>query len=56
MQGLISKMIQVLLVDYKPSLSTLKNVVDGIQSMDSNLLSIDSTLVAVCNMFSSKDL
>ncbi|WP_258355552.1 DUF5906 domain-containing protein [Staphylococcus aureus] len=35
LQGLISKMIQVLLVDYKPSLSTLKNVVDGIQkSMD----------------------
>ncbi len=31
LQGLISKMIQVLLVDYKPSLSTLKNVVDGIQ-------------------------
>ena len=24
-------MIQVLLVDYKPSLSTLKNVVDGLQ-------------------------
>ncbi|MEB7038707.1 DUF5906 domain-containing protein [Staphylococcus gallinarum] len=31
LQGLISKMIQVLLVGYKPSLSTLKNVVDGIQ-------------------------
>ncbi|HCA7045334.1 TPA: DNA primase, partial [Staphylococcus pseudintermedius] len=31
LQGLISKMIQVLLVDYKPSLSTLKNVVDGLQ-------------------------
>ncbi|HDE5069964.1 TPA: DNA primase [Staphylococcus aureus] len=31
LQVLISKMIQVLLVDYKPSLSTLKNVVDGIQ-------------------------
>lgn len=31
LQDLISKMIQVLLVDYKPSLSTLKNVVDGLQ-------------------------
>lgn len=31
LQGLISKMIQVLLVDYKPSLSTLKNIVDGLQ-------------------------
>ncbi len=27
LQGLISKMIQVLLVDYKPSLSTLTNIV-----------------------------
>ncbi|MGV3245045.1 DUF5906 domain-containing protein [Staphylococcus sp. 11262D007BW] len=31
LQDLISKMIQVLLVDYKPSLSTLRNVVDGLQ-------------------------
>ena len=31
-QGLISKMIQVLLVDYKPSLSILKNVVAGLQN------------------------
>ncbi|MDW8543467.1 DUF5906 domain-containing protein [Staphylococcus sp. KG4-3] len=31
LQGLISKMIHVLLVDYKPSLSTLKNIVDGLQ-------------------------
>ncbi|MEB7822018.1 DUF5906 domain-containing protein [Staphylococcus xylosus] len=31
LQGLISKMIQVLLVDYKPSLSTLTNIVNGIQ-------------------------
>ncbi|MEJ7264907.1 DNA primase, partial [Staphylococcus epidermidis] len=31
LQDLISKMIQVLLVEYKPSLSTLKNVVDGLQ-------------------------
>ncbi|HDF5853829.1 DUF5906 domain-containing protein [Staphylococcus sp. GDH8C109P] len=32
LQGLISKMIQVLLVDYKPSLSILKNVVVGLQN------------------------
>lgn len=31
LQGLISKMIQVLLVDYKPSLSTLTNIVNGLQ-------------------------
>ena len=31
LQGLISKMIQVLLVDYKPSLSILKSIVDGLQ-------------------------
>ncbi|HCW8436787.1 TPA: DNA primase [Staphylococcus aureus] len=31
LQGLISKMIQVLLIDYKPSLSTLTNIVNGIQ-------------------------
>ncbi|MCA2503655.1 DUF5906 domain-containing protein [Staphylococcus xylosus] len=32
LQGLISKMIQVLIVDYKPSLSILKNVVVGLQN------------------------
>lgn len=32
LRGIISKMIQVLLVGYKPSLSTLKNVVNGIQN------------------------
>lgn len=32
LQGLISKMIQVLLVDYKPSLSTLTNIVNGLQT------------------------
>ena len=31
LQGLISKMIHVLLVDYKPSLSTLTNIVNGLQ-------------------------
>ncbi|MCV9409489.1 DUF5906 domain-containing protein [Staphylococcus aureus] len=31
LQGLISKMIQVLLIDYKPSLSTLTNIVNGLQ-------------------------
>ncbi|MDK9864138.1 DUF5906 domain-containing protein [Staphylococcus equorum] len=31
LKGLISKMIQVLLVDYKPSLSTLTNIVNGLQ-------------------------
>lgn len=31
LQGLISKMIQVLLVDYKPSLSTLTSIVNGLQ-------------------------
>lgn len=31
LQGLISKMIQMLLVDYKPSLSTLTNIVNGLQ-------------------------
>lgn len=31
LQGLISKMIQVLLVDYKPSLSTLTNIGNGLQ-------------------------
>lgn len=31
LQGLISKLIQVLLVDYKPSLSTLTNIVNGLQ-------------------------
>src|SRR5699024_7434098 len=31
LRDVIAKMIQVLLVGYKPSLSTLKNVVDGIQ-------------------------
>lgn len=31
LQGLISKMIQVLLIDYKPSLSTLTNIVKGLQ-------------------------
>lgn len=31
LRDIISKMIQVLLVGYKPSLSTLKNVVNGIQ-------------------------
>lgn len=32
LRGIISKMIQVLLIGYKPSLSTLKNVVNGIQN------------------------
>ena len=32
LQGLISKMIQVLLIDYKPSLSTLTNIVNGLQN------------------------
>src|SRR5699024_4969539 len=31
LRDIVSKMIQVLLVGYKPSLSTLKNVVNGIQ-------------------------
>lgn len=31
LQGLVSKMIQVLFIDYKPSQSTLRNVVDGLQ-------------------------
>ncbi|ANR69370.1 DUF5906 domain-containing protein [Staphylococcus equorum] len=31
LQGLIYKMIQVLIVDYNPSLNTLKNVVGGLQ-------------------------
>ncbi|MGW7911200.1 DUF5906 domain-containing protein [Staphylococcus xylosus] len=31
LQGLVSKMIQMLLVDYKPSLSTLTNIVNGLQ-------------------------
>ena len=49
LQGLISKMIQVLLVDYKPSLSILKNVVVGLQnSIDvEEQLRINSTLDAV---------
>lgn len=32
LQGLVSKMIQVLFIDYKPSQSTLRNVVDGLQN------------------------
>ena len=34
LQGLISKMIQVLLIDYKPSLSTLKNVVEMVAKIN----------------------
>ena len=53
LQGLISKMIQVLLVGYKPSLSTLKNVVDGIQkSTDVKELEEDKQYIGCgLNMF-----
>lgn len=56
LQGMISKMIQVLLVDYKPSLSILKNVVDGLQkSPDIEELNEDKDYIGCGrNMFNLK--
>lgn len=53
---MISKMIQVLLVDYKPSLSTLRNVVDGLQkSSDIEELNDDKDYIDYGrNMFNLK--